>query len=40
MILSERELELSQEHEGIMLLPGELAAGHAAGRRAADRRRR
>ncbi len=27
MILSERELELSQEHEGIMLLPGDLAAG-------------
>jgi phenylalanyl-tRNA synthetase beta chain len=27
MILSERELELSQEHEGIMLLPGGLAAG-------------
>ena len=33
MILSERELELSQEHEGIMLLPGDLAAGDAAGRR-------
>ena len=27
MILSERELELSQEHEGIMLLPGDLASG-------------
>jgi phenylalanyl-tRNA synthetase beta chain len=27
MILSERELELSQEHEGIMLLPGDLAPG-------------
>ena len=32
MILSERELELSQEHEGIMLLSGRPAAGHAAGR--------
>jgi phenylalanyl-tRNA synthetase beta chain len=27
MILSERELELSQEHEGIMVLPDALAAG-------------
>jgi phenylalanyl-tRNA synthetase beta chain len=27
MILSESELELSQEHEGIMLLPGDLTAG-------------
>ncbi len=40
MILSERELELGQDHGGIMLLADELAAGHAAGRRAAARRGR
>ena len=39
MMLSERELELSGEHEGIMLLAGRAGAGHAAGRGAADRRR-
>ena len=30
MILSERELELGQDHGGIMVLSDELAAGHAA----------
>ena len=39
MILSERELELGQDHGGIMVLSDELAAGHAACRGAAARRR-
>ena len=39
MILSERELEIGQDHGGIMVLSDELERGHAARRRAAGRRR-
>ena len=39
MMLSERELELGQEHEGIMLLPGDWPVGDALIDHLADRRR-
>ncbi len=40
MILAEDELAIGTEHDGIMVLDEDLAAGDAAGRRAADRHRR
>ena len=40
MILAEDELGIGTDHDGIMVLDDALAAGHAAGRRAADRHRR
>ena len=40
MMLSERELELGQEHDGIMLLPGDWPVGDALLDHLADRRRR
>ena len=40
MILAEDELAIGTEHAGIMVLDDGARAGHAAGRRAADRHRR
>ena len=39
MILAEDEVAIGPDHDGIMVLDPELAPGHAAGRRAADRHR-
>ena len=38
MILAEDELAIGLDHDGIMVLDDDLQRGHAAGRRAADRR--